>query len=63
MTDTPVTTLYGVRCSDPTHRHAVGQVHAVSASGERMRSLAAGNPCNEVVVSGDGGKTWARADT
>lgn len=58
----PVTTLWGVRCSDPLHRHAVGQIHAVSSSEERMRSLAKGNPCNELVVSGDGGRTWARAE-
>lgn len=59
----PVTTLYGVRCSDPKHRHSLGQVHAVSSNEARMRSLADGNECNEVVVSTDGGETWARADT
>ena len=63
MTTDPVTTVYGVRCSDPKHRHSVGQVHAVSSNEARMRSLAEGNPCNEIVVSGDGGRTWERADT
>lgn len=62
MTTDPVTTLYGVRCSDPKHRHSLGQVHAVSANETRMRSLADGQPCNEVVVSDDGGRTWARVE-
>lgn len=63
MSTDPPTTLYGIRCIDPAHRHAVGRVHAISASEQAMRSLAVGNPCNEVVVSRDGGRTWERADT
>lgn len=55
-------TLYGVRCTDPGHRRQYDTVYATSASEQAMRSLAAGERCNEVVTSGDGGQTWARAE-
>lgn len=62
MTTEPPTVLYGVRCSDPGHRLNYNVVHATSASEERMRSLAAGERCAEVVRSTDDGETWVRAE-
>lgn len=36
--------------------------YTINASEERMRSLAAGERCAEVVCSTDDGETWARAE-
>lgn len=55
------TVLYGIRCTDPGHRSRYGVVYATSRTEARMRSLAAGR-CNEIVISTDGGETWARAE-
>lgn len=60
MTKTPAV-LFGVRCNDRTHIWSNGRVFVESASESAMRSLASGSPCNEVVVSRDGGATWVRA--
>lgn len=53
--------LFGIRCTDSGHRRQYGVVYATSASEAAMRSLAAGERCNEVVRSDDGGATWGRA--
>lgn len=56
------TVLYGLRCNDPGHRGHYNVVYTTSPDQTRMRSLAVGIRCNEVVVSTDGGLSWARAD-
>lgn len=57
------TPLYGIRCNDPGHRVHYNVVYVTSANEPAMRSLAASYRCNEVVVTHDGGQTWARADS
>lgn len=59
-TDSPA--LYGIRCNDPGHRGNYDVVYVTSANEPAMRSLASSYRCNEVVVSTDGGETWARAE-
>lgn len=54
--------VYGVRCADPCHIGHYKTVYAQSRSREQMQSLTVGNSCNVVVVSHDGGQTWARAE-
>ena len=60
-TDAPAV-LYGIRCTDPGHRGQYDAVYTTSPSETAMRSLSAGERCNEVVVSTDGGHSWARAE-
>lgn len=53
------TVLYGVRCTDPDPiGHQLGRVVAHSQDHATMASLAANNPCYELVTSRDRGKTW-----
>lgn len=56
------TVLFGVRCTDPDHRRIYGAVYVTSRSEVVVRSLAAGERCNEVVRSVDDGATWVRAE-
>lgn len=58
VTTTVETPVWGVRCTDPGHRRHYDVVYASSPSQAQMRSLTVGNPCNELVVSTDGGATW-----
>lgn len=60
---TPETVLYGLRCADPGHRAHYNVVYTTSPDQARMRSLATGIRCNEVVITRDGGQTWARAES
>lgn len=55
--------LWGVRCTDPDPiGHQLGRICAQSQDRHRMWSLAIGEPCYELVVSRDGGETWASAE-
>lgn len=56
---TTPTVLFGLRCTDPKHMRHHGRVYAESHDEAVMRSLAKGEPCNEVVASEDGGVSWA----
>lgn len=60
MSDTP-TFLYGMRCADASHPEQ-GTVYGSCLSREQAASLAESVPCYELVVSTDGGQTWARAE-
>jgi hypothetical protein len=49
--------LFGLRCTNP-HHHRTGEVYGTSPGRHRLASLA-DTGCSELVISHDGGKTWA----